>query len=305
VARNCAVHVTYGSNDGYLGKKIPGASGAAYSYADMLGNWLFNITPTTLFAPKPPETPTTPLADATCTAKSPNAPPGPTLATASSASYDFDGPVAPESIVVTFGTALATNTLTATTTPWPTNLGGTVVMVTDVRGTSRQAPIYYVTPGQIAYLIPAGTAPGTATVAIGNQRHTITIADTAPGIYTANQRGTGVASATYIKINARGQRSEGFLFDANTRELAPIPVAAGDQVYLLLYGTGLRGGTATATVGDIQVPVAGPVAQGQYQGLDQINLGPLPLRIGAGVKEIVVRQGDRIANIVTVAFRPQ
>jgi hypothetical protein len=51
------------------------------------------------------------------------------------------------------------------------------------------------------------------------------------------------------------------------------------------------------------VPVAGPVAQGQYQGLDQINLGPLPLRIGYGTKEIVIRQGEEISNFTTVTFR--
>ncbi len=46
-----------------------------------------------------------------------------------------------------------------------------------------------------------------------------------------------------------------------------------------------------------------PVAQGQYQGLDQINLGPLPVRIGPGQKQIVIRQEDGIANVSTVTFR--
>ena len=63
----------------------------------------------------------------------------------------------------------------------------------------------------------------------------------------------------------------------------------------------MRGGPAT--VGDVSVPVAGPVAQGQYHGLDQINLGPLPLRAGLGTKEIVIRQGEEISNITTVTFR--
>ena len=65
----------------------------------------------------------------------------------------------------------------------------------------------------------------------------------------------------------------------------------------------MRGGPATATVGDVSVPVAGPVAQGQYQGLDQINLGPLPISIGLGQKQIIIRQGDRLTNPVTVTFR--
>lgn len=112
-----------------------------------------------------------------------------------------------------------------------------------------------------------------------------------------------MASATYLRINSQGVRSEGLLFDPATQQDTGVPAVAGDQIYLILYGTGLRGGSATATVGDISVPVAGPVAQGQYQGLDQINLGPLPLRIGYGQKQIVIRQGDDVANIVTVTFR--
>ena len=92
-------------------------------------------------------------------------------------------------------------------------------------------------------------------------------------------------------------RSEGLLTDLG------VSAAPGDQIYLLLYGTGLHGGPATTKVGGFSVPVAGPVAQGQYQGLDQINLGAMPLRVGLGQKEIVIRQGEELANIVTVAFR--
>jgi len=240
--------------------------------------------------------------DSICEAKAPTAPPAPSIATVSSASYKLDAAVAPESIVATFGAGLSAATATATTTPWPTTLGGLQVTVTDSRGAARLAPLYYVSPTQLLYLIPAGTATGTAQIAIGSQRHTVQVAATAPSIYSASQNGNGVAAATFIRVTARGERTEGLLFDASTKEPAPIPVAAGDQIYLLLYGTGMRGGPATATVGGVAVPIVGPVAQGQYQGLDQINLGPLPLRIGAGQRQIVIRQGDALANEVTVTF---
>jgi uncharacterized protein (TIGR03437 family) len=176
------------------------------------------------------------------------------------------------------------------------------VTVTDSRNTPRLAPLYYVSPTQIMYLVPAGTAAGAAAVAIGTQRAAIQVAPTAPGIYSANQRGQGVAAASYVRITARGGRSEGLLFDPNTALPVGVPAAAGDQIYLILYGTGLRGGAATVTVGDVVVPVAGPVAQGQFLGLDQINLGPLPLRIGYGTKLIVVRQGDDLSNDTSVTF---
>jgi len=304
VARNCGVHVTYGDDDGFLGKKIRSGPGAtAYSYYELLWNWMTGASPSVLLAPRPPLVPEIPSTDPICDAKAPTAPAPPTIATASSASYAFGSPVAPDSIVATIGTNLAANTATATTTPWPTTLAGAQVQVTDSRNTTRAAPLYYVSPTQILYLIPTGTAPGTAQIAIGTQRTMVGIAATAPGIYSANQTGRGVAAATYIRITSQGVRSEGYLFDPLTKADTGVPAAAGDQIYLLLYGTGLRGGPATATVADVSVPVAGPVAQGQYQGLDQINLGPLPPRIGYGQKQVVIRQGGDIANIVTVTFR--
>jgi uncharacterized protein (TIGR03437 family) len=297
------MHVTYGDDDGFLGKKIRSGPGAtAYSYYDLLWNWMNGLSPSVLMVPRPPSTPTDPVIDPICAAKAPTAAPPPALSSASNASYAFGSPVAPESIVATFGTNLAAATAVASTIPWPNSLGGVQITVIDANNTARTAPVYYVSSTVVLYLIPPGTASGTAQVSIGGQRTTVEVAPTAPGIYSASSTGRGVAAATYIRITAQGARTEGYLFDPNTLADTGVPAAAGDQIYLLLYGTGLRGGPATATVGGVQVPVAGPVAQGQYPGLDQINLGPLPLRIGYGQKQIVIRQGDALANIVTVTL---
>lgn len=302
--RNCAQHVTYGNDDGFLGKRLRAAPNApAYSYYELLWNWLHGLSPSVIIAPEPPPTPANPAEDAICAATAPNAPAPPSLATISSASYARQGPVAPESIVATFGAGLAAATATATAVPWPTSLGGIQITVTDSRGIARPAPLYFVSPLQLLYLIPAGTAPGPARLRIGSQESSVEIAPTAPGIYTANQAGTGVAAGTWLRVTAQGARTEGLLFDPGTRTASAVPLNAADQLYLILYGTGLRGGPATATIGDIAVPVAGPVAQGQYPGLDQINLGPVPLRAGHGSRQIVLRQGDALANPVTVTFR--
>ena len=56
-------------------------------------------------------------------------------------------------------------------------------------------------------------------------------------------------------------------------------------------------------MGGVDVPVAGPVAQGQYLGLDQVNVGPLPGRVGYGEKEVLLRVGGELANAVTVRLR--
>lgn len=301
VGRLCAVHVMWGEDDGFLGRRISSPNGRAYSFYELLWNWMQGQQPSVLIEPKPPLTPDDPVLDPACLAKAPGAA-APATATGSSASYDFQAPVAPESIAVTFGANLAATTAAATTIPWPTSLGGVQILVRDATGVVRPAPIYFVSPSQLLYLIPAGTAPGPAEITIGNQKLSVEVAVTSPGIYAANQRGLGVAAGTFLRVR-NGQQSTGLLFDPKTNAAVPIGAKAGDQIYLLLYGTGMRGGTATATVGGVNVPVAGPVAQSQYPGLDQINLGPLPLRIGEGIKEIVIRQGDRIANSVNATFR--
>jgi uncharacterized protein (TIGR03437 family) len=301
VGRLCGMHVTWGDDDGFLGRKMTHTDGRAYSYYELLWNWMTGQQPVNVIAPKPPETPEVPRPDAACRNGAPNVA-SPVVATASSASYDFQAPVTPDSIAVTFGSNLAAAAVTTSTIPWPTALGGVQIAVRDAASTVRQAPIYFVSPSQVLYLIPAGTVPGTAEITIGAQRFNVQVTATSPSIYAANQAGTGVAAASFLRVRS-GQQTTGLLFDPMTNAAIPIGARAGDQVYLLLYGTGMRGGPATATVGGVNVPVAGPVAQSQYPGLDQINLGPLPLAIGAGLKEIVIRQGERTSNPVTVTFR--
>ncbi len=301
----CGQHVVWADNDGFFGKRIrASANSPAYSYYELLWNWLQGGSPTAVIEPRMPSPPEKAAKDSICDAKAPSAPPPPTIATLSSASYRAGDQVAPESIVATFGSNLAATTAVTTTIPWPTQLGGVRVTVTDGRGAARDAPLYYVSPPQLLYLIPAGTAPGMAQIAIGAVRTSVAVAAVAPGIYTANQAGTGVAAATYIRVNSRGVRSEGFLFDPASREAVGVPVQPGDQVYLILYGTGLRGAsTATATINDVSVPVTGPVAHSQYPGLDQINLGPLSGRVGLGEKEIHIRASELLANPVTVKLQ--
>jgi len=80
--------------------------------------------------------------------------------------------------------------------------------------------------------------------------------------------------------------------------------APGDPVYLVLYGTGIRHASAvTAAINGVNLPVAFCGAQGTYEGLDQLNLGPLPRNIGAvGVVNLAITADGQTANIVTLAI---
>ena len=61
--------------------------------------------------------------------------------------------------------------------------------------------------------MPADAAPGTAQIVIGTVRASVEVANVAPGVYTANQAGTGVAAAAYVRVNGPRIRSEGPVFD--------------------------------------------------------------------------------------------
>ena len=58
------------------------------------------------------------------------------------------------------------------------------------------------------------------------------------------------------------------------------------------------------TVGGEEVPVLGAVPQGEYVGLDQINIGPLPRSLaGRGEVNILLTTDGKPANTVTLNVR--
>ena len=92
--------------------------------------------------------------------------PQPTITTVSAASFDPSVGMAPEAIASGFGDGLASGTEIAVEVPLPVSLLGTVVKITDSEGVEQLAPLFFVSPGQINYLVPAGTATGPAQVVV-------------------------------------------------------------------------------------------------------------------------------------------
>jgi uncharacterized protein (TIGR03437 family) len=239
------------------------------------------------------------------------------LANVSAASY-LAQMFAPESIVAAFGTSLATGNESARVLPLPTTLRGTTVRVRDSAGTERLAQLFFVSAGQVNYLMPAGTAAGLATVIItsGNgdlSVGTVMISNVAPGIFTANANGAGVAAAVILRVKANGQQvfevaSE---LNPNTNRFVPVPIdlgPEGDQVFLVTFATGVRGrsapNTVTANLGGINLPVFSAGPQGDLAGLDQLNLGPVPRSLaGRGVVDLVVTVDGKAANTVQFSIR--
>jgi uncharacterized protein (TIGR03437 family) len=218
--------------------------------------------------------------------------------------------LAPASIATAFGSNLATGTAAATGSTLPTSLNQTTVTITDSSGAQKLAPLFYVSPTQINYEVPAGTATGSAqvTIATGTGLQgsaTVQIANVAPGIFTLTSG--GLAAADVLVVGANGSQKLENIYQlgaSNSVQELPIDLSAG-QIYLEIFGTGIRNAkNVTATVGGQSVPVLSSGAQGTFVGLDQVNVGPMPLSLkGSGQVNVVLSADGQAANIVNVTFK--
>lgn len=233
------------------------------------------------------------------------------LATVSAASFAA-APLAAEALAATFGTDLAAIALAATTTPLPTTLGGVVVQVRDSLNVERAAPLVFVAPTQLNYLVPAGIAPGAATVTVWRNGVAVAagpvqIERLAPGLFAANANGAGWAAAVALRIKADGaQQFEPVAqFDAAQNRFVAVPLDLGppdEQVFLSAFGTGWRYHAGlqrlSVEVGGRRADVTFAGAQGQLAGLDQLNLR-LPRELaGRGEVELKLAVEDQTANRV-------
>jgi uncharacterized protein (TIGR03437 family) len=174
----------------------------------------------------------------------------------------------------------------------------------DAFGVERPAPLYYVSPSQIDYLIPAGTAGGKAVAVVKSGSQTtgaavLDVEQAAPGLFTV--AGGNSAAALIQRVKGDGTQT----IEALTTPIDLSP--ATDQVFLNLFGTGIRGRSSisavTATAGGqaLTVSYAGP--QNSFAGLDQVNV-LLPRSLaGSGSVEIALAVDGWDANKVTINVR--
>jgi uncharacterized protein (TIGR03437 family) len=240
----------------------------------------------------------------------------PALATVSAASY-LGGMVAMESIAAVFGANLASETSLATTLPLPTALAGTRVSVKDALGIDRPAPLFFISPSQINLQLPPETARGGAVMTVMRNDQfaafgTANITSVAPGIFAADASGAGVAAAIILRIKADGAQSYEPVarFDVAQNKFVAAPIDLGpesDQVFLILFGTGVRyhgmPAAVTVSVGGTVAEVLYAGAQGELVGLDQINLRLSRQLIGRGEVDIAVKITEKTANIVNVVVK--
>ncbi|MFN7948572.1 MAG: PQQ-dependent sugar dehydrogenase [Blastocatellia bacterium] len=206
-----------------------------------------------------------------------------------------------------FGSNLATNIAAWTTGAQPTTLAGTTVKVRDAQGVERLAPLFYVSPTQVNYLMPDATAPGNSVVTITSSDNTIStgaavVRQVAPALFTADASGSGAPAALLVRVLSDGTQR----YEAITPQIDLGPPS--DQVFLALFGTGIRGRSApsavTVTVGGESAEVTFAGAQPDYVGLDQVNAKlPRTLAGRGSVNVVVTVDGQATTNAYTVSIK--
>ena len=231
-------------------------------------------------------------------------------AVASFSAASFKAPVTGNSIIAAFGEKLASRTEVAATLPLPISLAGTTVRVN-----GQPAPLFFVSPGQINYLMPPGIMPGAATVQVNSgdgdvSNGTVLVSPVAPGLFSFSADGQGLAAGFALRVRANGSRVNEPIADCGPGGCRPVPIDlsfSSEEVFLILYGTGIRGNSGLsatrASIGGepVEVLYAGP--QPSLAGLDQINLRlPRGLR-GRGMANIVFTGEGQPSNTVQVAIK--
>jgi uncharacterized protein (TIGR03437 family) len=221
-------------------------------------------------------------------------------------------------IAAGYGTNLVSTIEVAPGTgPLPDVLAQTSVKVRDSAGVERTAPLWFVSPSQINYYIADETALGQATVAVVRNAQTVAsgtlqIERVAPGLFTMNADGQGVPAALAISAKGDGSQTWQYVFNVGCQvgSCQPVPVDLGpatDQVFLQLYGTGIRGRSAlagvTATIGGMNTSVEYAGAVSGLVGLDQANLRVPRSLVGRGQADIILTVDGKNANAVRVNIR--
>ncbi len=239
------------------------------------------------------------------------------LANVSSASFKIETGLAPDSLASALGANLSASALPNGGAAPPLKLNGTVVKVKDSACVERFAPLSFVAPAQVNYIVPSGAASGAATVTVFNEAGTISagtaqINSVAPSLFAANANGQGVAAAAVLRVRRDGSQvyEEAVYFDSAQKKFVASPIDLGDpndQVFLLFFGSGFRHRQSlsgvSVTIGGIPVEALYAGEQGDFFGLDQLNVRLPRTLAGRGEVDVALKVDERIANTVRVNFK--
>jgi N-acyl-D-amino-acid deacylase len=195
-------------------------------------------------------------------------------ATVSAASF-AGGSAAPDSLLALFGSDLGSSVESAKAIPLPQSLGSFSARLVDSSGTNHPGlPLLYASGSQVNFHLVPGVALGPATLFVKRDPHAevsapLTIAAVSPGLFMANTN--RLAAAVILRFR------DNVLQATEPVSTSPIHLGnPGEEVFLSLYGTGIRGNSGLAAVtvhfGGSTAPATFAGPQGQFIGLDQVNV---------------------------------
>ncbi len=234
-----------------------------------------------------------------------------TFTTASAASGALT--IAPDSLASAFGTDLATGTAQPQSLPWPTELAGVKLRIEDSARSTFDAPLTFVSPSQVNFLVPARVAIGMAKLTLSSATGTfvseIQVRPVVPAIFAADGSGRGVPAAMIVTAHPDGTRETRPVFTCDNGICSPAAVdlgASDDENVLVLYGTGVRNAESkriSVRIGVVNATVIYAGAQNEFAGLDQVNVAIPSALAGAGLVNLQLSADDQAANTVTLRFR--
>lgn len=222
----------------------------------------------------------------------------------------------PGSIASIFGERLAPGEFHATTLPLPESLGEVrVELVNQQSGISAFAPLFFVSPQQINYLVPAGFPTGTTELRVhrpGFFTGTFPsfVQSHQPSLFSANSNGMGAPAGEFVRVHElTGERVNGDLAvcaeEAGICTPRHLEFGSDDEtLFLILYGTGFTGdnGMAVVSVDGLSLPVEYTGPHSVFAGLDQINVRIPRTLAGRGIITLNVTYAGLPANYLQVEF---
>jgi uncharacterized protein (TIGR03437 family) len=223
-------------------------------------------------------------------------------------SYTPGLPAAANSIATIKGQNIAPthNVVSNGSLTMPLQLSGISVSINGIL-----APLYGIDPAQINFVVPSNLAPGF---------YTVTAQDAASNVIASGPLWVNTVSPAFFAIlpgpnpaNAnvgwgwgwaqQGAAIAGGLYNASAHAGDPVAVGQGNT-YLALAANGVRSATnLQATINGISVPAVG-VPSPLYEGIDQVNIGPIPPSLaGSGTVQVVLTSDGMQSNAVAVVLQ--
>lgn len=200
---------------------------------------------------------------------------------------ELDGPVAPGEMVVIYGNGVGPST-TALYQITPAGFLDTLTGNTTVTFDGIPAPVYYALAGQTVAIVPYSVAGQTSTQmvvtfsGVSSAPMKVAVAPSAPGLFSANQSGTGNGSivnadgtvntpanpavrGSYVSLYGTGEGQTNprgvdgrFANSVYPKPVLPVKVSIGgvDATAGILY----MGGAPTAVAGEFQLVVTVPTS---------------------------------------------